>query len=304
MEPAETGIVFNIQRFSLHDGPGIRTTIFLKGCNVRCVWCHNPESFVKEPQLSVNMNKCISCGACARACPFQVHTITEEGEHQIHWENCRACGECALFCPCGILSIIGKEYTSEELIRIAARDAAYYKSGGGVTFSGGEPTCQPGFLLSLLMRAKDERLHVCLDTNGLYAPSLLAKFDPYVDAYLLDYKISDAGSHRKYVGVPFGQIERTLRTIDDMGGIICLRCPIIPGINDTDAHFDSIRRLRALYPAIKEIELMPYHWAGVSKWENIGLRYMLNDTQAPDSGTIEDWNRKLGLQNETIFKRG
>ena len=300
MSPAETGIVFNIQRFSLHDGPGIRTTIFLKGCNVRCAWCHNPESFVKEPQLSVNMKKCISCGTCMRICPFHVHTITEENEHRVHWENCRACGECVLACPCGIISIIGKEYTSEKVIRIAAKDAAYYQSGGGVTFSGGEPTCQPGFLLSLLMRAKDEKLHACLDTNGLYDPSLLAKFDPYVDAYLLDYKISDEGLHREYVGGPFGQIERILRTIDDMGSTVYLRCPIIPGINDTDAHFDSIRRLRVLYPAIKEIELMPYHRAGVSKWENIGLNYTLNDIRAPDSSTIEEWNRKSGLQKETI----
>lgn len=298
MKQSDTGIVFNIQRFSLHDGPGIRTTVFLKGCNLRCAWCHNPESLKKEPQISVLVQQCSFCKACMEVCPRDVHTITDDNRHLIKQESCILCGRCVSACPAGIIRVIGKEYTANEVMGTVLRDYTYYASGGGVTFSGGEPTCQPGFLLSLLILAKRNGLHVCLDTNGQYNSEMLRQFNPYVDMYLLDYKISDPKAYNNYVGSGVCRVHETLKTIKKLEGSVHLRCPVIPGINDNDAHFEAIRGLRRDYPIIKEIEVMPYHKTGSSKWENIGLEYSLGNVQPPIQETIDDWNKKIRLHKQ------
>lgn len=294
MSMKNSGIIFNIQRFSLHDGPGIRTTVFLKGCNVHCAWCHNPESMRIDPQLSVIMSKCTLCGKCADVCPKGVHTITGEGVHTMKLEHCNLCGDCENTCPVGIISVIGRSYTANEVMEIIQKDKKYYEnSGGGVTFSGGEPTFQYDFLVNLLQLTKDAGLHACLETNGLIERNKLLELCKYVDSFLYDFKVWDDVLHKTVVGCSNAGILDNLELLDSLKKQIILRCPIIPTINDKPEHFSTIKRLREQYPAIYQVELMPYHKTGISKWENIGMKYNLYDIQQPSKAEIERWNSML-----------
>lgn len=285
----ESGIVFNIQRFSLHDGPGIRTTVFLKGCNLRCAWCHNPESFRMEPQLSVAMGKCTLCGACAVACPNGVHAIAG-GAHRLSLAACTRCWACTAVCPADAISIIGRRYTVDEVLAVVSKDRRYYESsGGGVTFSGGEPTLQHAFLLGLLEQSRALGLHTCLETNGHLDPERLEQLIPLVDLFLYDYKVTDDALSLNYVGATNTRPLQGLRLLDEHGKPIILRCPIIPGINDSPEHFEAIRALQASHPSIQRVELMPYHNVGSGKWENIGMQYTLDQVQLPSPQQIKLW---------------
>lgn len=284
------GCLFNIQRFSLHDGPGVRTTVFFKGCNARCAWCHNPESFTTRPQLSVVIEKCVSCGRCGQACPHGVHSFSEEAGHMIAWDRCTRCGECLLACPLSLLSIVGRAYTVDEVMEPLLRDRPYYEgTGGGVTFSGGEATVQHAFLLALMERCGQEGLHTCLETNGLIDPARLEALARHTDLFLFDFKLSDDALHRQYVGTPNGQVYASLDLLDRLGKAVVLRCPIIPGINDTQAHFAQIHTLMERLSCVEAVEIMPYHTTGASKWANIGLTYTLPDVQTPDKETERRW---------------
>ena len=276
MCPPVTGVVFNIQRFCLHDGPGIRTTVFLKGCNFRCAWCHNPESFEMAPKLSFNKEKCSGCEACKGTC---------------NKAKCDGCGQCAALCPTEAKTLIGSVYTVDKVMDVVLRDRIYYGDTGGVTFSGGEPTLQFDFLLALLKKAKEQGLHTCLETNGAVKHENLAQLAQYVDLFLLDFKHSDDTLHQKYVGGSNKLTLQCLELLTDWGKDIILRCPIIPGINDNPAHFEAIGQLRLKFPSIKKVELMPYHAIGVSKWENIGLSYELENVAAPSEAQVEEWER-------------
>ena len=282
------GTVFNIQRFSLHDGPGIRTTVFFKGCNLRCMWCHNPESFKAESQLSFNRQNCTGCGGCVNACPQAIAPTNTA-------PACTLCGACAEACLNDAISIIGKAYTPGEVIDIVMKDKIYYRDSGGVTFSGGEATVQYEFLLELLKKSKENELHTCLETNGVVSREKLQGLCGYVDLFLLDFKHSDEQLHRKFTGASNRPVLESLRLLDELKQDIVLRCPIIPGINDTDAHFAFIKGLKETYPAIQNVELMPYHEYGVSKWENIGLEYGLKHVAAPSKELINEWNRSAGI---------
>lgn len=292
-----TGTIFNIQRFSIHDGPGIRTTVFLKGCNLKCAWCHNPESMMKRPQISVDDKQCNSCGKCAAVCPRGVHKLDIEGAHQINTEACSLCGACVKECPAAAITVIGQEYTPMEVCELVRKDKIYYEhSGGGVTFSGGEPTFQYEFLLALLKLAKDEQLHVCLETNGMLAQSHLLELSRFVDVFLFDFKHYDDQLHQKYTGVSNQPILKNLELLNQIEKAIILRCPIIPGINDTSAHFEAIRLLKQKYNHIGKVELMPYHEIGVAKWGNLGYSYSLSDRKAPGKEQIDVWKHEVGLE--------
>jgi len=294
MESFATGIVFNIQRFSLHDGPGIRTTVFLKGCNLRCAWCHNPESMKKDPQISVNFNRCTSCGRCAAVCPEGVHRIEADGTHCLFPEKCRLCRACIEACPADAISVIGREYRPQEVIEVVLKDRIYYdRSGGGVTFSGGEPTYQHEFLLELLKLSKAEGLHTCIETNGMAQKEHLAEISPYVDLFLFDFKHYDDEMHKKYTGASNKAMLENLAFLNELSKELLLRCPIIPGINDTLAHFEAIKTLRRKYEHIRDVELMPYHTIGSGKWKNIGLFYSLADLKAPSKEQIEIWKKEI-----------
>ena len=294
-----TGTVFNIQRFSLHDGPGIRTTVFLKGCNLRCAWCHNPESFSDKPQLSIRRDKCTGCGSCVRVCPSGAHTITELGQHLYDPSGCTLCQKCVSACPQSAVTVIGETMTPEQVLDTVCRDIRYYeRSGGGLTVSGGEPSFQYDFLLALLQLAKERGLHTCVETNGILSPRKMRKLAEYTDLFLLDFKHHDENEHLRWTGASNRTVLENLALFDGLGQPVILRCPVIPTVNDTEAHLAAIRALQEQHPCIQSAEIMPYHDVGVSKWENIGIGYTLSDVRPPDAEATRSWKEKAGIEEK------
>ena len=292
-----TGTLFNIQRFSLHDGPGIRTTVFMKGCNLSCAWCHNPESFSPDPQLSVNTVTCTSCGVCEKTCPNGAHHINPEtGEHTFDISKCTLCGACQKACPASAITVIGTTYTVDEVMKTVLRDKMYYgRSGGGVTFSGGEATMQFDFLMEMLKACKAEGLHTCVETNGMLNEARLTALCEYVDLFLFDYKLYDSALHEKYTGAPNEPILRSLDLLAKLNKPVIVRCPIIPGVNDVEEHFAAIRAVREKYPNVEDAEIMPYHDIGAVKWKNIGKSYLMRDVKVPTKEQTAAWRNAILL---------
>ena len=287
------GIVFDISRCAYHDGPGIRTTVFLKGCNLRCIWCHNPESFSPHPEIELLPALCVGCRRCARVCPAGVHRFAD-GTHTVLQSKCTLCGACVKVCPQSALKVTGREMTAGEVLAVVLRDRAYYdESGGGVTFSGGEPTVQPSFLLECLQSCRIEGLHTALETNGCIASETLEKLLPLVDLWLLDCKAPDADTLKAYTGGDFVRWQATLERLCAAQRPIWLRLPIIPGVNDTDAHFAFAAKVIASHPQIERYEIMPYHTIGMQKWAGIGKTYTLGSLPAATKVQAQTWNDRL-----------
>ena len=266
------GVIFNIQRCSLQDGPGIRTTVFLKGCPLRCVWCHNPESWHKEPELSVNLRMCVGCGRCAQVCPNGAHTV-QDGVHSFDRSRCVACGQCVQACAPGALTMIGRLVDSDEIVAEAARDRAFFeRSGGGVTLSGGEPMMQPAFTRALVQGLKEEGLHVCLDTCGFAAREQYEALLPCIDLFLFDYKATEPETHRKLTGVGNERILENLEYLLDSGAGVILRCPMVQRVNDSDEHLAAIADLERRHPQLLGVEIMAYHNLGKDKGLHVGRR--------------------------------
>ena len=274
-----TANIFNIQSFSTNDGPGIRTVVFFQGCNLHCLWCHNPESRFDNPLAAFIAEKCIACGACHGKC-----SLRSAG-------TCQNCGKCADICFAGAITRPCREFTPQQLWALLAVDKPYFDNGnGGVTFSGGEATVQHDFLLALLIESKKNGLHTCLETNGVVSHAKLRGLCDYVDLFLLDFKHSDDQLHKKYTGSSNKPVYGSLELLNQLKQDIILRCPIIPGINDNEAHFAEIKRIHQCYSSIQKVELMPYHEYGVSKWGNVGLTYKLPQVSAPSKEQIAEWN--------------
>jgi pyruvate formate lyase activating enzyme len=287
---AETGIVFDIQRCSLHDGPGIRTTIFLKGCQLACQWCHNPESIAFQPQLSYNPAQCVNCLACVRACDFDAHLIDEQGHHLMDFARCTACGNCVDVCQGNALRMIGSEMTVEAVMKEVLRDRAFYeRSGGGITLSGGEPMMQLAFSKALLAASKDAGIHTCLETNGAVPQAWYEEIMPLVDLFLFDYKATDPALHKQLTGSSNEQILENLAFLYEQDKAILLRCPLIPGVNDDTIHLDAIAQLHKEYQRLAGIELMPYHNLGVAKSGHIGEIAPLPVVKAATAEMQEAW---------------
>lgn len=290
------GIVFDIQRFCLHDGPGIRTDVFLKGCMMHCIWCHNPESLSRKIQLSYDSSKCIGCRECENFCQSGVHSFGGK-EHLVQYGACTGCGQCVSHCPTGSLKLFGKRMSAQEVLGEINKDRAYYReSGGGITFTGGEPTYQFDFLLELIALCKQEEYHVCLETNGVIPEENLKRLAACVDLFLLDYKATGA-KHRELTGVEEACVLSTLQRLNDMGKDIILRCPIIPGINDEEEHFSAIRNLRKRFSSIRDMEIMAYHSTGKHKWDAIGLDYSLKDLESVSANQKKIWEEKIRIQS-------
>lgn len=263
------GLIFNIQRFSIHDGPGIRTNVFFKGCPLRCAWCHNPEGLSPNPELSFTAEKCLGCRSCERACSRGVHRFTK-GAHRLAWERCAACGACAGVCPAGALEILGKRWTVEQTVQAVARDRLFYLDGGGATLTGGEPLLQGEFAIALARALQQQGIGVCLETSGCAPAETVARIAPYIDYFLFDVKETDPERHRRFTGAEMAPIQENLRMLDRLGARLILRCPIIPGVNQRPAHFAALAQLAKRLSHVEQIHLEPYHPMGMEKARRMG----------------------------------
>jgi len=284
-EKKSEGVVFNIQRFSVHDGPGIRTTVFMQGCSLRCRWCANPESWKKDPVIMARDAKCMGCGKCAEVCPAGAITLDEEKARKLDFSLCTQCGECTQVCPTQALSTSGKIMTIDEVVSVAQRDSLFYRnSGGGITVSGGEPALQSEFVEGLLERLKGKGLHVALDTCGEALWGDFERILKHVDLILYDIKHMDTEQHR--IGTGSGN-ERILENAAKAAekAKMWLRVPLMGGYNDSEENIASVAGLGKRIGAEK-ISLLPYHRWGESKFEQLGLRCTWQG-EAPEQHHIE-----------------
>jgi pyruvate formate lyase activating enzyme len=287
--PAASGRISRIQRFSTHDGPGIRTTLFLKGCPLRCPWCHNPETIGADPELLYFEERCRHCGACVRACPEGAHLVDGDGRHGFSRPRCRMHGLCVQACPSGALEMSGHPVTVEEALATVLRDERYYRgSGGGMTLSGGEPLLQPAFSRALLAGARARGVHTALDTSLYASWQQVESLADDVDLWLVDIKHADSRIHERLTGVANGRILDNLRRLaGGTRGAIWIRVPLVAGINDDAANLQATAALVEALPRLSRVELLPYHGLGVDKRRALGERSPADfATPAPGAGAV------------------
>ena len=252
------GVIFDIERTSYVDGPGIRTTVFFKGCNLRCAWCHNPESQSPTPQMLFYKSLCTECGKCKEKCPNSL-------------ERCDLCGKCTIYCPHSAREICGGEYTTDEVLNTLLKDKALYEnSGGGVTFSGGECMLQIDFLTELLVTCKKNGIRTAVDTAGHVPFESFERVIPYTDLFLYDVKCLDSDKHKRYTGVENTLILNNLKKLLTSNRPLWIRIPIIPTVNDSQEELMAIKSFLELYGTPEKIELLPYHDMGQHKYAAIG----------------------------------
>ena len=308
-----TGTVFDIQRYSIHDGPGIRTTVFLKGCPLSCKWCHNPEGQSADVELTFLENRCGRCGACLAVCrhgaiswgegePGGASSLSGRGDddgasgldkHGITGGSCAPvtdrtkcarCGECAKVCFSGARELTGKEMSVRQVMSEVERDIPFYEeSGGGVTLSGGEPLTQAGFAAELLEASKDRGIHTVLDTCGFAEWSAVDLVRRHVDLFLYDLKLLADAKHRELVGVSNVEIIRNLRELAARGHDIVLRVPIIPGVNEDDDSIGRMGAFAAALPGLIGVDVLPYHHIGAEKYRRLGRPYSLDGLAPPSA---------------------
>lgn len=264
----KTGNIFNIQHFSVNDGPGIRTVVFFKGCPLDCRWCHNPESKSEKKELSFLKDKCIMCGKCIKVCAHNVHSF-DGNLHIIDRDRCVFCKSCVDICVTSALEIFGKEYTAEDVMTEIEKDDIFFGDDGGVTFSGGEPFMQFDFLYELLKSCKHKGYSTCIETSGFTKTENIIKAAEYTDYFLFDCKETNAENHKIYTGADNRQILKNLEALSKIKSAVILRCPIIPGCNDRKEHFEGIAAIAEQYENILRVELEPYHSLGERK--NVAL---------------------------------
>jgi pyruvate formate lyase activating enzyme len=298
----QTGLVFNLQRYSIHDGPGIRTTVFLKGCPLRCAWCHNPEGISPRPELVVVESRCAGCGECRRACPFG-DSVSGAGALPAHPEQCQLCGACVEACPTGARQMIGRTMTVPEILEEILKDRIFYESsGGGVTFSGGEPLLQPHFLCTLLEACRAHGLHTVLDTTGFGCTEHLLAAAALSDLVLYDLKAFDETRHRTLTGVSNRGIRANLQALDRTHRNVWIRLPVVPGFNDDLAELKRIADFVAGLRSVTLVNLLPFHRTALHKWKRLGLAHSLEGVQAPSAEFMEraaETFSQMGLRTKT-----
>jgi pyruvate formate lyase activating enzyme len=276
-----SGVIFDIKKFSIHDGPGIRSTVFFKGCPLHCWWCHNPESQTRQPQLLLRPQRCLACGVCIEACSHGA-IIWQNGTLTTDLSRCNTCGACVETCYAEARELVGRQVTVAEVLADIERDRPFYdESGGGVTFSGGEPLLQPAFLLALLQVCKARDLHTAVDTCGYARWATLNRIRPYVDLFLYDLKHLDDEQHHALTGVSNALILANLQRLAESGQTIIVRTPIIPGFNDNPDHIRRLGAFVAALPGVSRLDLLPYHAFARGKYGGLGLAYHLPEVKLP-----------------------
>lgn len=281
--------ITNIQKFSVHDGDGIRTTVFFKGCPLKCEWCHNPETQRYEKEMQVDTEKCTGCGSCAAVCPEGAVRM-EDGKPVLDTQACVLCGRCEDYCPAGVREIIGREYTVRELVKELMKDQMFYEeSGGGVTFSGGEVmTMDLDFIVEAAKELKKQDVTLTIDTCGYVPYERFQKLLPYVDTFLYDVKVMDPALHKQYIGTDNQLILDNLVRLAQDGARIYIRIPTVKEVNGNEQNMrETIAFLQEhdIHPA--QINLLPYHDTGSGKYKKLGMIYEGTDLHAPDQEEME-----------------
>lgn len=282
-----TGLVFNTQNYSLHDGPGIRTTVFLKGCPLRCDWCHNPESRAAESEIAWSEARCIRCGQCSEVCPHSA--AGRPASPEIDRQRCLRCGQCVAVCPTGARELVGRQRTVAEVLAEILQDRIFYdESGGGVTLSGGEPLMQPEFAVELLAACRVQGLHTAVDTCGYGRCEDLLALAAVTDLFLYDVKILDDDRHRQYTGASNVVILENLKALCQVRADVWIRVPVIPGFNDSARDVEAIAAWVASLGNIRRLHLLPYHALGRNKAERVGLVPDAAPAARPADDHLED----------------
>jgi pyruvate formate lyase activating enzyme len=283
---APAGYIYNVMRYALHDGPGIRTTVFFKGCPLRCWWCHNPESLDPRPQLVHFADRCLQCGDCIPICPngavrWVNHAVSMDGA-------CKSCGTCADFCAAGARELVGKWMTVAEAMAEIERDLVFFdESGGGVTFSGGEPLLQPEFLEALLDACRARGIHTVVDTSGLAPRDVVVRLAGKADLFYFDVKLVDSTKHRRFTGAPNEIILANLKTLVYLGANVVVRVPVIPGVNDSAAEVAELAALLSQL-GIERAHLLPYHHVAAEKYRRLNLPDRMNGVAPPSAERLAE----------------
>ena len=287
MQNQKMGVITEIERYAVKDGPGIRTVVFLKGCPLRCRWCANPETQASAVQLMYGNKRCIGCKECIKTCPRGALSWSSEGV-VIDRERCALCGACVKRCNSEALTMAGMKRTVRELEEEILKDAPFYRqSGGGVTFSGGEATAQGGFLLALLQMVRGHGIHTAIETCGYAKWEIYEKILPYMDLFFFDLKLMDEKAHIRYTGRSNRLILENFRRLIQSGANVFVRIPVIPGVNDTEENIrETVRFLRETAPGCR-VGLLPYHSLGKSKYKKLKMEYELEDLESPPDEEME-----------------
>ena len=277
-DEAVAGTIFNIQRSCTTDGPGLRTTVFIKGCPLRCQWCHNPEGLGRDIEMAYDPERCIGCRACLAACEHGAHEFTDQGQHTRDGARCERCGACVQTCYAGALEAIGQEQTARDVVDTVLLDKPFYTdSGGGVTLSGGEPLYQPEFCAAILRLCRQHRVATALETSLLARREVAELFQPLVDYWMCDVKHIDGPRHRELTGADNRQILANLRQLCEGGATVLARLPLVPGLNDDEAGLEAMGALLAELAPSEGLEILPYHRIGQGKYERVEREYGLAD---------------------------
>ncbi len=288
------GIVFSIQRFSVHDGPGIRTTVFLKGCPLRCLWCHNPESAVMQPEIGYHAARCTLCTECVRVCPSDALSVSGNKKIARSREKCLSCFKCVNACPSGGMEQYGKSMTADEVVSAVMRDSKYYeKSGGGVTFSGGEPLLQAEFTAECAAKLKKRDIHTAVETSLFGSRQSLQTIMPYIDFYMADIKVMDDDIHKNVTGCSNEIILDNVIYLAEKNADVLIRIPIIPGINDTEDNIRKTAEFLIKNTLYRKIELLPMHKLAEHKYEALGRDYPIKAFPVPTKEKLDTLHNLL-----------